>query len=131
MVSWGLLTPSVVQHAMLLLLGDLEAASRGDLDMSLIKNLSKAGNFGQDQQNLAKRFWQAVPTIPQLGSQTINVPLVSLGHTDFHSDMGMILPHELFAIIYHYYKDYFFKYIVPGVEILKKFWKQVSGCARL
>ena len=79
-VSWGLLIPNVVQHTMLVLMKYLQAASRGDLDISLIDNMSRAGDFGNTQKHVGSAFWKALPINAQLGSQTINVPLVSLGH---------------------------------------------------
>ena len=42
----------------------------------------------------------------------------------------MILPHELFSVIYTYYKDFFFKYVAPGPEIINKFWELTPLLAR-
>ena len=42
----------------------------------------------------------------------------------------MILPHELFSCIYHYYPTAFFTYILPSTDILESFWDSVKGwCA--
>ena len=46
-------------------------------------------------------------------------------------EFQMILPHELFAAIYHGYREYFFTYIVPSLDVLKKFWRQVKGSGKL
>jgi hypothetical protein len=39
----------------------------------------------------------------------------------------MLLPHELFAAIYHGYREAFFSYLVPSMDRLKEFWKAVEG----
>ena len=48
-------------------------------------------------------------------------------HQDFTGSLSMIFPHELFSVIYTYYRDFFFKYIAPATEIIDKFWEQVAG----
>jgi hypothetical protein len=42
--------------------------------------------------------------------------------------MSILLPHELFAALYHNYKTAFFENVVPGGKaVLKEFWTQVKG----
>ena len=127
LVAWGDITPHVVQHCMLLMKTDLEMATTGELDRTLIHQLAALGSDGQVENNVGRDIWKTFQTNPSLRSETINVPLVSKVEKQFNFDMQMILPHEMFAIIYNCYRDYFFKYIVPSMAVLKKFWGQVRG----
>ena len=112
---------------MLLLKSDLEMAKRGELDTRLIYQLASLGSAGAVPTNISRDIWKVIQTNPSLRSETINVPLGSKVEKPFNFDMQMILPHEMFAVIYHCYRDYFFKYIVPSMAVLKKFWSQVRG----
>jgi hypothetical protein len=106
---------------------DLEIAKRGELDTSLIYQLASLGSDGATSSNISRDIWKVIQTNPSLRSETINVPLESKVEKPFNFDMRMILPHEMFAVIYHCYRDYFFKYIVPSMATLKIFWSQVRG----
>ena len=112
---------------MFLLKADLEAAAKGELDAKLIHQLAALGSNGEHSSNVSRDIWGTIQTNPSLRSEKINVPLVSKVEAEFNFDMQMILPHEMFAVIYHCYRDYFFTYIVPSMDVLKKFWDQVRG----
>ena len=45
----------------------------------------------------------------------------------FSSSLDMVLPHELFAAIYHGYRSAFFEFLVPSMERLEEFWSSVKG----
>ena len=112
---------------MLLMKTDLDMATRGELDASLIYQLAALGSDGNVATNVSRDIWKTIHTNPSLRSETINVPLVSKLEKQFNFDMQMIWPHEMFAVIYHCFRDYFFTYIVPSMDVLKKFWNQVRG----
>jgi len=43
--------------------------------------------------------------------------------------MLVVWPHEFFSALYTFHRDYFMKYVVPGVDEVKKFWTQIRGHA--
>ena len=43
--------------------------------------------------------------------------------------MDMVLPHELWARLFHFYKDAFFRFVVPALDVVERFWNAVAGGA--
>ena len=113
---------------MLLLKLDLQAAATAEgVDMSLVTDLAQLGSSGKFHNNVSRDIWKTLGRDSALRSEQIHTPLASPILGEFHHYLDMILPHEMFATIYHCYRDYFFKYIMPGMDVLKKFWDQVKG----
>ena len=42
-------------------------------------------------------------------------------------EQGVLLPHEVFANIYHRFPMYFKKMFVPSADKLKEFWRRMAG----
>ena len=77
LVCWGELTPHVVQHCMLLLKRDLEAAASGELDTTLILKLAELGSDGRLSGNVSRDFLKQLGPDSCLRAETIDVPLHS------------------------------------------------------
>ena len=45
----------------------------------------------------------------------------------FRGSAAMVLPHELFAALYHHHREAFFTHIVPGTDAIQNFWKATAG----
>ena len=116
---WGNLSAQCVQELS-------EAAIADGADHPALKKLASIGQSGASKQNCYRDLRRAlVPNILKLMVLgTFMLPLDINDITVQISDAKIILPHILFAALYHNYRPAFNKYILggEGVERLMEFW---------
>ena len=127
--SWGDMSPQELQHMMHLFKTDLAAGA--SLDMSLVNILAGIGSEGRNPQHCHRHLLTRLPgtPMPELGLFTI-----SLSHSvygGFEKLIGIVWPHELFAALYHHYRDAFFMFLVGSASAVMSFWECVRGGARV
>ncbi len=133
MYAWGFLELPNVKHGMELFKTDLALSQAGQLDLELVDLLvgSTGSDMAGDDKNNSRDFFRALArtNLNQLpGAHRFSVPLQVKGTGRlYEDDMDMILPHELFACLFHFYKEAFFKFVVPAVDVVKRFWNSVAG----
>ena len=132
MWAWGVISPQVVQHLMTLFTQDLTTLAGDSKDtwgMStyLVDILAGLGSDGTISGNIHRDLIRRLPKSPMPSLHYFMNPLTHKVLGDFESSMCMILPHELFASLYHNYRDAFFSYVVPGLDVLADFWDSVKG----
>ena len=118
----------MTQHACALMQQDMVAMSAGELDTSIIKRIAKTGSQGEHSGNISRDFLRAISQGSGLRSETIDVPLQDK-LSSWTENMLLLLPHEVFATLYHSHRSYFMKYVMPSVSEVVKFWRQVKGWA--
>jgi len=118
--AWGEITPSTLQHAMVLFKQDMARYMAGELDLDLVDRLNGlgSGEFGGSagDGNVSRDLYKRLPATNMPEPHSLKVPLVqkSTGRL-YEAEMDMVLPHELFACLFHFYKE--------------AFWKSVAGDA--
>ena len=125
--SWGELPPQELQHIASLVLQDLRNFEAGTLDMAMLTMLAGLGASGSSPQHCHHNLLERLPK-PKLPS--MKMLTIFLEHSIFgvsEAVSGIIWPHELFANMYHYHRDAFFTFIMPGKHVLHKFWRSVQG----
>ncbi len=132
--AWGEITPSTLQHAMVLFKQDMARYMAGELDLDLVDRLNGlgSGEFGGSagDGNVSRDLYKRLPATNMPEPHSLKVPLVqkSTGRL-YEAEMDMVLPHELFACLFHFYKEAFFRFVVPAVDVVERFWKSVAGDA--
>ena len=110
-----------------LLMQDLQNYKAGTLDVSLLETLAAIGGGGSSPQNCQRDMLANLPK-PKL--PTMKPLEIFLEHSVFgvaSATSGIIWPHEMFAHLYHFHREAFFAYVMPGREVLHKFWTSVQG----
>ena len=127
MWACGLVSPQMVQHTMRLMLNDLNAHASGTLSMRMIEKLEGLGTHGAHPQNMHSQLVNFVhmPHMPKPHGFPVPLRHTQLGR--FHKDMDMLLPHELFASIYHHYPSVWRSSICPSEFKLQSFWRAVQN----
>ena len=134
MYAWGEITPETLQHAMVLFKQDMARYMAGELDLDLVDRLNGlgSGEFGGSagDGNVSRDLYRRLPATNMPEPHSLKVPLVqkSTGRL-YEAEMDMVLPHELFACLFHFYKEAFFRFVVPAVDVVERFWKSVAGDA--
>jgi len=121
--SWGEISPQKLNHMMKLFKQDLENAAT--LDTTLLDILCGIGSSGSNLQHCHSQLVKGlqVDTMPK--QCFFKVPLQHSVYGCFEKDMGVVWPHELFAKLFHHYKDAFWLYIVGSTGRLRTFWQSV------
>lgn len=127
--AWGIISPQMLQHAMLLFERDVKRAAEGKLDCGLVETLAALGGRGVYANNMHRDLIRAMPC-PQMPSpHSLPVPMKHSVLGLFHRDLHMLLPHELFSAIYKFYPWAWTNCICPSAESVKLFWRSVMGGA--
>ena len=128
MWAWGIISPQLVQHIMTLFKEDLlVAAAEPGMSMTMVDTLAGLGSNGQIPGNIHRDLLRRLPRSPMPSPHSFKIDLKHSVTDWFEGQATMILPHELFASIYHHYRDAFFTYILPGFDELHDFWECVKG----
>ena len=127
MWAWGLISPQILQKLMFLFIHDIENAKNEDLDMNMIKNLTALGSHGDYSQNMHRSLMNSIGKHNLPTPHSFLAPLTHKVIGDFSRAVDMILPHELFASVYHCYKAAWVDRICPSSARVEKFWDAVNG----
>jgi hypothetical protein len=76
--------------------------------------------------NISRDFLKVINRGSAMRAESIPVPL-QVKTKSWTENMLVVWPHEMFATLYHFHRAYFFKYVMPSVDEVKKFWRQVEG----
>jgi hypothetical protein len=108
---------------------DYVCVQPGEPGMStrLLDIVAKLGDSGSLSGNVYRDLLRRLPKSGMPTPHKFMVPLVHSVFGFMDQSMDMILPHELFACIYHNYPHAFWKYIIPSSTALLEFWDAVKG----
>ena len=118
--SWGFVSPQLLHKVMSAFLHDLELAREGELDDSMIIKLAKLGTDGAYANNMNRDLIKSIgkPNLPSPHSFMAPLAHKVLGY--FARAVYVILPHELFAHIYHFYPSAWRERFCPRDSILQR-----------
>ena len=117
----------MLQRIMALFLVDLQAAADGSLDITKVQDFANLGYGGRHPQHMNKQLTDSLRGHQLPSPHNFMVPLrhTVLGY--FYRALDMVLPHELFAAIFHFYPAAWISSICPGPETVQKFWRSVQN----
>jgi len=124
---WGVFSPQLLQELTDLLDVDLDRAANGTLDRTLITQLAGMGTKGRHPQNMNGQLMNSMSKHFLPDPRNFLAPLSHNVLGWFRRAVNIILPHELFASIYHHYKEAWRLRVCPSEAVVSKFWRQVSG----
>ena len=127
MCLWGHISPQVLQRVMDLFMVDLALHKADKLDLSSVEVLAGLGSHGEHPNNIWRDLKNRLPApkLPSLHSFTIPYKHTVLGF--LYLPTTIILPHELFAAMYHNMSHMWAECICPSKEVCRKFWNCVRG----
>ena len=128
MVFWGEMSPQLLQRITKGVKTDVENASKGILDMTLIDTLCSLGTDGEYDNNMNRDLMTRLETPdlpePHVFSCPVNNPLKA---ECCSRNLKMLFPHEMFSALFHHYKEAFFTFIIPSLDTLAAFWDAMKG----
>ena len=125
--SWGKESPQEIQHMMGLYKTDLAAGA--NLDTSLVDILAGLGNSGANPQHCHAHMVERLPATMMPQKSMFNIPTNHSVYGPGEGLIGAIWPHEVFASLYHNYKEAFFAHLVGPAGAVRAFWTSVQGRA--
>jgi hypothetical protein len=126
--AWGEITVERMQHGMELFKQDVAQIQAGELDLELVNLLADLGSEYHGDHNVSRDFYRRIPATDMPEPHRFKVPLQQkAAGMLYEDDMDMVLPHELWARLFHFYKDAFFQFVVPALDLVERFWNAVAG----
>ena len=120
--AWGFFSPQRVQQIAEMAVRDIKASADDPSVLKHLETLANLGTKGQYSNNIHAELMKKVehvPKIPRPFSATI--PLKGYPN----SMQYFLLPHEMFACIYHSDQHVWNRAIVPSVDRARKFWRSM------
>ena len=118
--SWGRMSPQQVQAISALAISDMERASTGEIfyDLYFLSNIGTQGrHLNNCYRDLMNRIEKTDGLLP------VTVMEIPTKRGDCMAEV--LLPHEVFAHMYHHDHEQFVKQFLPlGQDDLVKFWSQ-------
>jgi hypothetical protein len=123
--AWGHFSGQLVQKIAELAVADINAAKETNGKFQDLNGLAQVGNKGRLSNNVHRDIMRQVSSQSKL-PQALEVVL------PFSRNLGLqaqtlFLPHEVFASIYHNYKNTWEKTILPDANRLQEFWEANEG----
>lgn len=120
MFAWGEFSPQRIQKIASLCMQDLMAFQKNKQVKDDLATLSRLGSSGHYANKVHAELMRKARPISNLP------PLMSF-KTRFKAPLGlqsqsMLLPNELFSVLYHKYRSTWEKTIRPSEEVLRNFW---------
>ena len=127
--SWGVLSGPQVQQIAKKAKLDMESGSgRATAD---INRMAAFGTGGDHPGNIHRQMVASLrpAQLPELFA--VDLPMKDSSARGWHMEaQSMLLPHELFASLFHCYRAAWDDCIVPGAEAIRDFWTAVAGTAQ-
>ena len=123
--SWGEMSPQLVQKIASAAFQDAQALVAGQSNLQDLERIASIGSAGRYPNKCYADLLRAVPF-------KVSIPMATPCKLTFKESLGdltqhVLLPHELFAALFHAYPSIWRTSIMPNVERLEQFWEQNSG----
>ena len=128
---WGRIPSGVVQRLAKATLQDLDACQvtatgKSHKILQDLQGLAAVGATGSKAGNLYRDLNMKMTPSLWPSAYKVSVPMAH-GEKQIWKDIGILLPHEVFASIFLNYKDTWEKAICPGEEVVEEFWRSQEG----
>jgi hypothetical protein len=129
MWCWGWLSPQVVQQIAMHAQTDIQRVRAEKKDLSDLKILAGLGTEGRYPNNINSELRTKLKKIQISEPLRVKLPLLlPVGNkVTQHQWQSILLPHVLFADIFHNYPTAWCKRMVPSLERLHDFWAAMDG----
>ncbi|HIF94878.1 MAG TPA: hypothetical protein EYQ60_17410 [Myxococcales bacterium] len=127
MWAWGVISPQILQHIMFLFIADIACAEQNRLNKKTVRRLAALGTEGRHGNNIHHELLNMMPETKMPKPHSFLTPLRHNVLGFINRGVDMILPHELFAALYHYYPQAWLDRICPSAETCRRFWGAVRG----
>lgn len=118
--AWGEFSPQMVRQIAALALDDFAKAKESNGRLIELENLAKLGTAGKHSNNCHRDLMKAVQGTSQLPAALV-VQLPFSGKYGLQTQ-SVLVPHEMFAVIYNEYPNSWRKIMVPDSDKLNDFW---------
>jgi hypothetical protein len=122
MFAWGNFSPQRVQHIAALACRDF--ANKDDDWLADLEALASLGTNGAHVNNVHRDLMAKMHSIPSL-PEPFHVKLKFAEPLGWQ-DQGIMLPHEMFSVIYHKYPATWRKSVLPSEHKLHEWWTHVE-----
>ncbi|CAE8633400.1 unnamed protein product, partial [Polarella glacialis] len=122
MFAWGHFSPQRVQHIAAIACKDfakIEPDWLADLEA-----LASLGTHGAHANNIHRDLMAKMQDLPRL-KEPFHVKLIFTEPLGWQ-DQGIMLPHEMFSVIYHKYPKTWRKSVLPSEHKLHEWWEHVE-----
>ena len=119
--AWGHFSGQLVQKLAELALSNIKAAGVSSVKYQDLENLAKAGSNGLYSNHVHRDIMHQYNSTSQLPSPLpLMIPFArNLGN----QNQSILLPHEVFASMYHSYKNAWSSSILPDTNKMREFWE--------
>ena len=119
--SWGEMSPQLVQKIASAAFEDAQALLAGQSNLQDLERIALIGSAGRYPNKCYFELLRAVPF-------KVSIPVATPCKLTFKESLGdltqhVLLPHELFAALFHSYPSIWHKSIMPDVDRLERFWQ--------
>ena len=117
--AWGAMSPQLVQKIADFAMTDLKHALATGGFLKDLDTLSKLGGAGKQSNNMHRDIMQFQSCSNLPSGLEVQMPFKDVGL----QLQEVMLPHEMFAAVYHKYPQSWQKVIMPNAEKLEFFWE--------
>ena len=125
-VLWGLMSSQMGQHIAMLAQTDIERACELNAKFDDLRSIASCGTQGKFSNNVHRDFMTMLDKQKCFLLAPARFPM-RFQFPDGVFDQMVLLPHEMFAAIYHYYPQTWQKIICSSADELEKFWNLQDG----
>jgi hypothetical protein len=118
--AWGTFSPQMVQEIAALAMQDFHEAKESNGKLYQLETLAKIGTAGKNSNHCHRDIMKAVEGTTKLPA-ALDVRLPFAGKLGLQKQ-SVLLPHEMFAAIFHEYPNTWNKAILPDGAKLHEFW---------
>jgi len=122
--AWGHMPATKVQQIAHLAYQDLQKAKNDESIEEELLSMARCGQFGKHSGHVYGQLIEAVDTGVLPPAKPCPVPVKDNSQRGYGiRALKFVLPHELFASLYHNHKDKFRWCVCPGKDVLRSFWR--------
>lgn len=120
MVAWGIFSPQRARHISALACKDIDSVKENDSSLDDLYFLAGLGSDGAHSHNMHRELFTHYRTESLLPQPFITK--MNFGAGLGEQTQAILLPHEMFANIYHHYKPTWNRTVLPNTNRLQEFW---------
>ena len=123
--AWGELSPQTVAKIATLACSDMAKLKQGTLNESSLQQIARIGGEGRHPNDMSKDMLRILPRsgLPERHSMAASIQRVTpRGLCITTTRIPTILPHEMFAALFHSHQSWFKRSVCPSEDSVRAFW---------